>query len=187
LLPGRAGPMADNSARRAESSSSPNRSRYTSGRSTGGTRWAGTSSTLTGTSRSPAAPGTRASDADHSTVVYRSRPKYAAENNATTRSARSSASLIAVAKFRPAGQSNTSSSTLKPALINCQATHSAHTASWPAWLLKKSTRSPSTPQVSSRSAISGSASFPSAVARVPPLRTVARLFALTVGSGHERV
>ena len=62
-------------------------------------------------------------------MVYRSGSKYAAENSATTRSARASASLIAVTKFRPAAQSHTSSSTLYPASINCQATHSAHAPS----------------------------------------------------------
>ena len=42
--------------------------------------------------------------------------KYAAENSATTRSHRSSASLIAVTKFRPAAQSHTSSSTRVPGI-----------------------------------------------------------------------
>ena len=55
--------------------------------------------------------------ADHSSVVYRDRSKYAAENSATTRSHRSSASLIAVTKFRPAAQSHTSSSTRVPGLL----------------------------------------------------------------------
>ncbi len=72
------------------------------------------------------------SDADHSSVVYRSGSKYAAENKATTRSARARAPLIAVTKFRPAAQSHTSSSTLYPASINCQATHSAQAPSRPA-------------------------------------------------------
>ena len=72
------GPAAAvSSARRAAFSSTPNTSRLISGRSSGGTSSAGTSSTRTGTSR-PAAPGTCASDADHSSVVYRSGSKYAA-------------------------------------------------------------------------------------------------------------
>ena len=130
---GRAGPAtAASSTRRASSSATPNTSRDTSGRSSGGTRSAGTSSTRTGTSRPAATPGMCTSDADHSSVVYRSGSKYAAENSATTRSARASAPLIAVTKFRPAAQSHTSSSTLYPASINCQATHSAHAPSAPA-------------------------------------------------------
>ena len=61
-------------------------------------------------------PGTCTSAADHSSVVYRSRSKYAAENSATTRSHRASASFIAVTKFRPAAQSHTSSSTRVPGI-----------------------------------------------------------------------
>ena len=133
LLPGRTGPAAaSSSARRAASSSTPNTSRVISGRSTGGTLSAGTASTRTGTSRSAATPGTCTSVADHSSVVYRSGSKYAAENSATTRSARPSAPLIAVTKFRPAAQSHTSSSTQYPASVSCQATHSAHARSAPA-------------------------------------------------------
>ena len=60
-------------------------------------------------------PGTCSNAAVHSSVVYRDRSKYAAENSATTRSHRSSASLIAVTKFWPAAQSHTSSSTVYPA------------------------------------------------------------------------
>ena len=78
------------------SASTPNRSQNTSGRSTAGTCAAGTSSTRTGTRRPRHAPGTCSAAAVHSSVVYRDRSKYAAENNATTRSQRSSASLIAV-------------------------------------------------------------------------------------------
>ena len=77
-------------------------------------------------------PGTCSTAADHSSVVYRDRSKYAAENSATTRSHRSSASLIAVTKFWPAAQSHTSSSTVYPASVSCQATHSAHARSAPA-------------------------------------------------------
>ena len=133
MRPGRTGPAAaSSSARRAASSSTPNTSRAISGRSTGGTLSAGTASTRTGTSRSAATPGTCTSVADHSSVVYRSGSKYAAENSATTRSARPSAPLIAVTKFRPAAQSHTSSSTQYPASVSCQATHSAHARSAPA-------------------------------------------------------
>jgi hypothetical protein len=60
---------------------------------------AGTSSTRTGTSLLASVPGTCSTATDHSSVVYRDRSKYAAENNATIRSHRSSASLIAVTKF----------------------------------------------------------------------------------------
>jgi hypothetical protein len=77
-------------------------------------------------------PGTCNAAADHSCVVYRSRSKYAAENNATTRPQRSRASLIAVMKFCPVAQSQTSSPTVYPAPVNCQATHSAHARSAPA-------------------------------------------------------
>jgi hypothetical protein len=108
----------------------------------------GTSSTRTGTSRPCFMSGMCKSAAVHSSVVYRSRSKYAAENSATTRPARSNASLIAVTKLRPAAQSHTSSSTVYPVSINCQATHSAQARSAPAWLMKKSTRSASTHPVS---------------------------------------
>ena len=102
----------------------PNTSQKTSGPSTEGIFAGGTSSTRIGTRRRSAA--------DHSSVVYRDRSKYASENSATTRSARSSASLIAVTKFWPGAQSHTSSSTVYLAASNCQATHSAHARSAPA-------------------------------------------------------
>jgi hypothetical protein len=122
---------ASSSARRASSSAIPNRSRYISGRSSAGTFSAGTSSTRTGTSLPWPAPGT-AIAAAHSAAVYRDGSKYATENSATSRSHRSSASLIAVTKFWPAAQSHTSSSTAYPASLSCQATHSAHARSAPA-------------------------------------------------------
>src|SRR5262249_29998544 len=87
---------------------------------------AGTASTRTGTRRPPSTPGTCSTADDHSSVVYRDRSKYAAENSATTFSHRSSASLMAVTQFRPAAHSHTSSSTRYPAPASCQATHSAH-------------------------------------------------------------
>ena len=72
------------------------------------------------------------SDKDHSSVVYRSGSKYAAENSATTRSHCPSAPFIAAMKLRPAAQSHTSSSTEYPASSSCQATHSAQARSAPA-------------------------------------------------------
>ena len=78
----------------------------------------GTASTRTGTRQPCSLPGPCTSAAVHSSVVYRGRSKYAAENSATTRSHRSSASLIASMKFCPAAQSHTSSSTVYPASIN---------------------------------------------------------------------
>ena len=89
-------------------------------------------STRTGTSRPWSLPGPCSSAAVHSSVVYRGRSKYAADNNATTRSQRLSASLIASTKFCPADQFQASSSTVYPASVSCQATHSAHARSTPA-------------------------------------------------------
>ncbi len=133
LSSGRRGPAtAASNTCRACSSPTPNRSRYTSARNTAGMSVSGTSCTRTGTSRPSPVPGTCSAAAAHSSVVYRDRSKYAVENNATTRPHRSSASLIASMKFRPAAQSHTSSSTVYPASVNCQATHSAHARSAPA-------------------------------------------------------
>ena len=148
---GRRGPAtAASSIRLACSSLIPNTSRYVSRRSIAGTFSAGTSSTRIGTNLPSLRPGTFRAAADHSSAVYRDRSKYAAENKATNRSHRSSASLIAVTKLRPTTQSHTSSSTVNPACISCQATHSAHARSTPAWLTKKSTRSPPTHPVSAQ-------------------------------------
>ena len=89
-------------------------------------------STRTGTSRPCPVPGPCSIAAVHSSVVYRGRSKYAAENSASTRSQRASASLIASMKFWPTAQSQASSSTVYPASVSCQATHSAHARSAPA-------------------------------------------------------
>jgi hypothetical protein len=110
----------------------PNRSRYSNGRKIAGTASAGTSSTRSGTNRPCPVPGAFIVAADHSSVVYRDRLKYSANHNATTRVHRSRASLILVMKFSPAAQSHASSSTVYPASVNCQATHSAHARSAPA-------------------------------------------------------
>jgi hypothetical protein len=57
------------------------------------------SSTRTGASFPFAPPGTCPGEDDHSSAVYCSSSKYAAENTATTRSARASASFMAVMKL----------------------------------------------------------------------------------------
>jgi hypothetical protein len=89
-------------------------------------------STRNGTRRPSVMPSARNAAADHSMAVYRDRSKYAAENSATALAHRSSASLMAVTKFWPADQSQTSSSTAYPASVSCHVTHSAHARSPPA-------------------------------------------------------
>ena len=130
---GRRGPFtAASSTRRASAASRPNRSQKISGRSTAGISSGGTSSTRTGTRRPCPARHVhqrrRPLLAWYTGTARNTRPRTAPAPGHSGPAHRSSP---ARSSGRPA-QSHTSSSTVYPASVSCQATHSAHARSAPA-------------------------------------------------------